>query len=240
MSNVITICRFNKDETVFDVVPLSVKRDWMSESRDNFAYKCLPLNIANQYGWVVLSPVDFTVTKTSGKSPEDISIHIDGAGFDKKFMSYFGESVLTLHLDFVVRTPKNYSLYVRGVPNWQKPGITPLDAVVEADWLPFTFTYNFRIDAPGTYSFIKGEPLFSFFPLERNSAENFTIKESFIEDDAEFFKDFEEFKQHSKDRALDDFYHRLYFKGKSPSKSFEIENHTTKLKFNEVCTRPEQ
>lgn len=233
MKNIVTIYRLEKDKTVFEVVPLKVKRDWMSDSREKFVYKCLPLNIANQYGWSVLSPVDFTISWESGRNPEDISIEIHDSGFDKKILSYFGESVLTLHLDFIVKTPENYSLYIRGVPNGQKAGIIPLDAIVETDWFPFTFTYNFRLNAPGVYTFKKGEPLFSFFPVERKTVETFNLLESYIEDNSELFEDFKEFNQHSKDRKLDEFYHRLYFKGKIPSKNFEIKNHTTKIGFNE-------
>jgi len=237
MSNIITIHRFNKNHSIFDVVPLKVKRDWMSDSREKFVYKCLPLNIANQYGWAVLSPVDFTISWESGTTPKDISIKIHEPGFDKKILSYFGETVFTIHLDFIVKTPENYSTYVRGIPNGQKPGIAPLDALVETDWLPFTFTYNFKVSSPGEYYFKKGEPLFSFFPVERATVENFELVESFIEEDEHLFADFQEFNQHSKDRNFDDFYHRLYFKGKTPSKDVNIKNHTTKLNFNEICTR---
>jgi hypothetical protein len=240
MKNVVTIYRFNKDQTIFDIVPLKVKRDWMSSSREKFVYKCLPLNIANQYGWAVLSPVDFTVFWDSGTTPEDISIKIHQPGFDKKILSYFGEAVLTVHLDFMVKTPENYSIYVRGVPNREKPGVIPLDALVETDWLPFTFTYNFRLISPGTYHFKKGEPLFSFFPIERATVENFSLVEAFIEDDKDLYADLQEFNQHSKDRNFDDFYHRLYFKGKTPSKTVNIQNHTTKLAFNKICTRSDR
>jgi len=238
MKNVITIHRLDKDKSIFEIVPLKVKRDWMSNSKEKFAYKCLPLNIANQYGWAVLSPIDFTIIWKEGTDAKDISIETKDPEFNKKIMSYFGESIFTLHPDFIVQTPKNYSLYVRGIPNGQRSGIIPLDALVETDWLPFMFSYNFKINVPGTYLFKKGEPLFSFFPVERNTVETFALVDAFIEDSPELFEDYKELKQHATDRRADDFYHRLYFKGKTPSKTFEIENHTTKISFREMCTRP--
>jgi hypothetical protein len=36
--------------------PGRVARDWMDESRERFAYRCLPLNIANAHGWEVATP----------------------------------------------------------------------------------------------------------------------------------------------------------------------------------------
>ncbi len=34
----------------------NVKRDWMDETSSKFAYRCLPLAIANQIGWWILQP----------------------------------------------------------------------------------------------------------------------------------------------------------------------------------------
>lgn len=240
MKNIVTIYRLNKDRsTLFDVVPLKVKRDWMSDSKDNFAYKCVPLNIANQYGWAVLSPVDFTVTWNSGTEVKDIVVDVQEERYKQRFISHFGESVLTIVLDFIVKTPENYSIYVRGIPNQQKVGITSLDAIVETDWLPFTFTYNFRLNSPGVYTFKKGEPLFCFFPIERATVENFDLVESHIEEDEPFYDDLRNFIEHSEDRDFGSS-NRLYFKGKTPTKTFDIKNHTTRVTFNEKCTRPDK
>lgn len=234
MKNKVIINRLNKDKRVFDIVPLRVKREWMTSTRDKFAYKCLPLNIANQYGWAVLCPFDFSVVWMGGTDAPDVDVIIKDDNFDKQSIAtYFGESTLTFHPDFVIQTPENYSLYIRGIPNYSKPGIFPLDAIVETDWLPFTFTYNFKITTPGIYDFKKGEPLFAFFPIERNTVEAFDLEEIWIEENPnpDFAIDFKAFERHAVDRKHDDFHHRLYLQGKSPNKIHQIKNHITKLLF---------
>jgi hypothetical protein len=35
------------------------KREWMDETFESFAYRCLPLSIANAHGWEILSPATF-------------------------------------------------------------------------------------------------------------------------------------------------------------------------------------
>ena len=40
--------------------PSPVRRHWMDQSP--YAYQCLPLVIANQWGWQILCPVDVRVT----------------------------------------------------------------------------------------------------------------------------------------------------------------------------------
>lgn len=231
MKDKIIVHRLFKDKTVFKIVPLRLKRDWMTNSKNKFAYKCLPLNIANQYGWAVLSPVDFSIVWWEGKAPEDIEVIVKDPNFDSSVLTYFGESVFTLHPDFIIQTPENYSLYIRGIPNESMPGIKPLDAIVETDWLPFTFTYNFKMLSPGIYEFKKGDPLFCFFPIERGTVENFKLVESFIEEDKEFSEEFNAFERHSVERRHDEFHHRLYLQGKSPTKKYKIKNHITSLLF---------
>ena len=228
----VIIHRLFKNKTIFNIVPLKAKRKWMSDSKKSFAYRCLPLNIANQYGWAVLSPVDFSIVWWGGKNPEDVEIIIKEDNFDDKVLTYFGESVFTLHPDFIVQTPENYSLYIRGIPNDSKPGIKYLDAIVETDWLPFTFTYNLQLMIPGIYDFKKGEPLFTFFPIERNSVENFKLKEIFIGNSPELNRTFIEFEKHSTERFENNSHHRLYFDGKGPNnETYNIKNHITKLIF---------
>ena len=50
-------------EVVEDPMPLQSAnrtRQWMEDTVDRFAYRCLPVAIANQVGWDILCPVAFT------------------------------------------------------------------------------------------------------------------------------------------------------------------------------------
>ena len=44
-------------------------RSWMDETSDAFAYRCLPLNIANAHGWEFLSPCAFSARWDGGSDP---------------------------------------------------------------------------------------------------------------------------------------------------------------------------
>lgn len=231
MSKEIVLNRLYDGQQIFKVEPLGIKRKWMTESRKQFAYKCLPLNIANSYGFAVYSPADFTITWWGGKEAPSIEIDSPDPEMHETILSYFGESVFTVHLDFIVKTPENYSIYIRGVPNQMERGFIPLDAIVETDWLPFTFTYNFMLVEPGIYEFKKNEPLFIFFPIERNTVENFKLVDRSIEEDPEMLEDFREYAKISKDRAEKSYHPRLYLNGRGPNKVFKIKNHIKKLIF---------
>jgi hypothetical protein len=193
----VVINRLFDGPPIFPVVPLTAKRNWMNESRDKFAYKCIPLNVANQYGYAVLCPADFTLDWWGGKEEKDVDFYVTSEEdyFIDHLHSYFGGGTFTIHVDFIIRTPEGFSTYIRGVPNETKQGLKPLDAIVETDWLSYTFTYNFLLTEPGSYSFKKGEPLFVFFPIERNTVENFKLIESKIENNPELSEDFKDYHE---------------------------------------------
>lgn len=236
MKNTVEVLRLHRDHVWFEIEPMNMQRDWMHTSTQKFAYKCLPLGIANQYGWQVLSPTDFSVSWFGGKKVSDVSIDVKDPEFERYFNSHFGESTLTINLDFIIRTPQNYSIYIRGIPNKTYGIIRPLDAIVETDWLPFTFTYNFLFMEPGTVSFKKGEPLFCFFPIERATVENFEIVNKNMEDTPEVLKDYQEFSlaraSHLKSGYDAGVFQKFYINGEGPNKKYNIKNHLKKVFFS--------
>jgi hypothetical protein len=144
-----------------EMVPADAARGWMDASPQRFAYRCTPLSIANGTGWELLCPYDFSATWTGGRKITDISIKAVSPEFqglvDSFAQSHFGEAVLTLQPGYLFRTAPGWALWVRGSPNHPAINIYPLEGIVETDWLPFTFTMNWRFSYPGTVHFRKGD-----------------------------------------------------------------------------------
>jgi hypothetical protein len=236
MTQSITIYRTIPDQKIFEIVPLSIHRDWMANSREKYAYKCLPLNIANQYGWAVLSPVDFSVSWYGGANEDSVEVTSGDPNFSEHLViSHFGEGTFTLQLDFIIKTPENYSTYIRGIPNKPDKILKPLDAIVETDWLPYTFTYNFMFTDTGIVDFKKGDPLLCFFPIERNSVENFVLSEQPLTDNAEMSDDYQKLLAMRLDAANKNVgkvvLQRFYNTTEAPHKKFKVKNHVRRLLF---------
>lgn len=179
---------------LFEVVPLNKRRAWMNNTSKAFAYHCMPLTIANEHAWGVPSPGYFEAEWNGGPDQEDMNIYFDADSFSFEWVSsHFGNGVLTINVDFILKTERGISTYVRGMPNYFKRGIQPLDAIIETDWLPYTFTYNYIFTQPGRVSFEKDEILFSFFPVRRTWIESFDLVEKNIQDNVEFYKKYKEY-----------------------------------------------
>lgn len=192
------------EDSLFKIVPLNKRRDWMNTTTGAFAYHCMPLVIANEYAWGVPAPAAFEAEWNGGQGTRDISVYGE-PGVSDWAISHFGNGVLTISVDFVLKTDRGISTYIRGVPNYFKKGIQPLDAIVETDWLPFTFTYNYLFTDPGRVRFEKDEILFSFFPVRRAWVESFDIVEKDIKENQDFY---DKYLQYSTSRA--DHLHKSY------------------------------
>jgi hypothetical protein len=148
------------------IVPARADRDWMDTTNERFAYRCTPLSIANASGWELVLPFSFEASWLGGADRSEIVIRSNDADprLERLVTSHFGHGVLTFHTGWLFRTPPGWALWVRGAPNTSKRNIAPLDGLVETDWLPFTFTMNWRFTRMGTARFEKGEA-FCFITL---------------------------------------------------------------------------
>lgn len=144
------------------------------EATGGFAYRCLPLNIANAHGWLILNDAPFLAQWSGGHGLDAVIIEqtqADGARLMAS--SHFGHGVLTFQIDCLFRTEPGYDLWVTGPTNMIKDGIAPLSAVVETDWSPFTFTMNWRFTRKSTaIAFEHREPICMIFPVQRGLLES--------------------------------------------------------------------
>jgi hypothetical protein len=190
------------------LVPGRSDRDWMDATSNRFAYRCLPLLIANATGWEMLCPLGFSATWDGGAGVEAIVCHIDEleAPFDTYVTSHFGNGVLTFSPGYLFQTDPGWALWARGAPNWPKDGIAPLDGLVETDWLPFTFTMNWIFTRPGTVRFEKDEPIAFVTPVPHLQIENIVPEIRPIADAPELKQEYRTWALSRTDfnRALDD------------------------------------
>ncbi len=173
---------------VFPIKPANQKRNWMDTSNQKYAYRCLPLTIANSYGWEILSPARFVATWNGGANPSDVAIKLlEGSQIAS---SLFGEGTFTWHTGYVFKTEYPYALYVTGAPNYPKKNIIPLSGIVETFWLPFSFTMNWRFTQPGEVIVEKDEPICQIFPVDITLFDYIEPEIRTLEEDKEFYTDY--------------------------------------------------
>ena len=166
------------------------RREWMDETQDRFAYRCLPLSIANQTGWEVLSPAGFTARWNGKNGLDAISIKFDEAP-SPLVGSHFGHGILTFNLGYLFRTTKAHNLWVKGPTNQFKDGISALEGIIETDWTPFTFTMNWQFTRKRhKIRFEKDEPICTILPYPRHYVGKFDPKLKVINENPKLYNQY--------------------------------------------------
>jgi hypothetical protein len=249
-----------------------VDREWMDATHQRAAYRCLPLAIANQAGWLVPCPAAFSVSWDGGAAINNVHITFDPPGGkradsdpfapivvslnepdtevrgDARISSHFGNGVITFSIPYLFRTPRGINLWVKGPTNWIKDGIQPLEGIVETDWLPATFTMNWKLTRPHhSVHFERGEPICMVVPIPRGLSEEMEPVYAPLDADPELAREYREWERSraafnadlagQRPEAVKRGWQRDYLKGRTVAGS-EAEEHQTRLHLREFADAP--
>jgi len=220
------------------------RRDWMDAMPNKFAYRCLPLTIANQTGWIVNNPVGFTAAWTGHAAAGNVHFRFDtdAATWGGWVNNQFGHGIITWNTPFLFRTrPVDSRLLILGPANRFKHGVQPLTAIVESDWMNASFTMNWKLTGPGqVVRFDAGEPLFQVVPLVSNlcaDLEGATVTYRRLAEDATVSEAYrlwqqarDDFHKAKRDGLVDgDAWQKDYFKGRDMLGRVVTSGHKTKI-----------
>ncbi len=188
-----------------------VDRAWMDATDQHFAYRCLPLAIANQAGWLIHNPATFNVWWDGGPHLDSLQLQFGAApsnpwsfsidshslggssAADERIKSHFGSGVLTFSIPYLFRTPPGVNLWVKGPTNYFKDGAHPLEGIVETDWLPATFTMNWKVTRPHhPIHFARGEPICMVVPVPRGLLESLDPMRKLLAEEPELQREYQE------------------------------------------------
>ena len=222
------------------------RRDWMDATPNKFAYRCLPLTIANQTGWWFYNPVGFTAIWNGFPEPGNVQILFDSGPvlWGQWVNNQFGEGIITWNTPFLFRTrPAGSRLLVTGPINHFKPNAAPLGAIIESDWISMSWTMNYKITAPQVpIRFDVGEPLFQVIPIGTNvcaDLENAKVTFQRLSDDPQAHKSYMEWSagrtmfhdQKNRGEVQPDAWQKDYFQGREAGGGGSAApQHMTKIK----------
>ncbi|CAK0740914.1 DUF2071 domain-containing protein [Azospirillaceae bacterium] len=229
--------------------PAPVDRAWMDNTADRFAYRCLPLSIANAHGWEILSPCAFSARWNGGDGRDAITVS-SRACPSLLPVSHFGYGILTFHVLAMFRTEPGYNLWVSGPSNLPKDGIVALAGVIETDWAPSPFTMNWKFTRPGVeVAFEEGEPFCFFFPVVRGLLDATEPEIHLMSEHSDVERQYLEWSA-SRSQFLDDLaksdpvaqragWQKDYFRGVRPDGEIGVSDHKTKIRPKPFRTKDE-
>jgi hypothetical protein len=229
------------------LVPAAPTRDWIEQTTNSFAARCLPMLIANQAGWFVLNDRTLRAIWLGGTGAD--SIVIEQAGhLPHSALSHFGHGVLTFTMPFLFRTAPGVAMLVRGPANAPKDAIAPLEGLVETEWSVATAAMSWRFTRPNTWiEFTQDEPICMVVPQRISLLEDARPEVREIAQDPETRAQYEAWRR-SRDQfnksvlrrdpeAMKQGWQRHYFQGTAPrvdeNPPIVAPTHRTRLKLRE-------
>ncbi|MDM9623354.1 hypothetical protein A6U87_07275 [Rhizobium sp. AC44/96] len=220
--------------------PAPVDRDWMNATDERFAYRCLPLNIANAHGWEILCTSAFSASWDGRKGKDAIRVR-SRSGTIASAVSHFGDGILTFHVPCLFRTEAGMDLFVTGPINRPKDAISPLSGVIETDWSPYTFTMNWKFTRPfQKVYFDADEPFCHLFPVKRGGLESIEPDIRNLSDNPDLNREYDQWTKSRNtfnadlgdqdSRAAQDRWQKSYFRGEAPSGASGPGDHRSKLR----------
>ena len=250
MSEPVKLTAYVVDGHNVTIRPAPVEREWMEMSADRFAYRCLPLNIANVYGWEILSPHGFTAVWSGSSEIDAIRIEPDAGTPAAMAISHFGGGVLTFHVACLFRTTPGYDLWVQGPVNHPKDGIQALTGVIETDWSPYAFTMNWLFTRPDLpIRFEKDEPFCHIFPVKRGELDAVQPELRVLSENPDLKRDHDAWSA-SRQKFMEDLqepgseahaagWQKLYYRGLGPDgQKSGPEDHRTRLRLKPFTKAP--
>ena len=226
-----------------NIRPAPVERSWMDKTGERFAYRCLPMNLANAYGWEILNPIGFEAVWSGGDDLKSIKITPD-FGADAPAVSHFGFGVLTFHIPCVFRTPPGIDILVQAPINHPKDGIAGLSGIVETDWSPYSFTMNWMFTtAEVPVRFEMAEPHCHIIPIRRGELEIVEPELRSLSDEPQLKSQHESWAK-SRDRFMLDLgdpgseahgarWQKLYYRGLMSDGQQSEADHRTRLRLKQ-------
>lgn len=158
----------------------------MDQTYKKHAYQCLPLTVANVYGWEIVLEQDVVVLWRGGNTvPEILHGAVSGSGRTIASASIVG--MVSFHMGWIVSTDNNISCWFSGSPNSPVDGAYPLTASVPTWWWPDEVQMNWMLQKENEEIVFKANTPFCFFmPYDESVIPSIEIEVSDAFSDADF------------------------------------------------------
>ena len=157
-----------------EVLPLSIKRDWMDNTWESHAYKCFPVGLTNQLGWGISFPEDisFIWDGITDSTPDHVKI-LSG---EKYAYSGRANGTVSFNTGLMFSTEENLSLLSMPVPNLFIDGAVPFTTLMSTSFFRGELPCAWMITKPNEVITIKaGTPIIAILPIDLEALQNSEI-----------------------------------------------------------------
>lgn len=169
---------YRKDGISANISQIQLKRDWMDDTFEKHAYRCIPVTLSNGLGLGISFPEDisFIWDGITDTSPHHIKI-LSG----EKYCSLGrGNATLSFNTELYIRTDENISMLHMPAPNFFIDGFQAYTTIISTSFFNSPFPCAIRVTSPNKIITIKAnQPIVSIIPISLSEINkmNFYLKD---------------------------------------------------------------
>ena len=159
---------------LFDIQPMSIKRDWMDATAENHAYRCFPVTQANVVGWSLSCSEDikFIWDGVTDATAEHVKIFSPEGAYSGR-----GQSSISLNTGLVFRTDENTSLLTITPVNYFSEYFETMSSMISTSFYDNPLPLAIRAKKANEEVVIKaGTPIATIIPISLTNLNNSTIE----------------------------------------------------------------
>lgn len=160
---------------LFEISPMSIKREWMDQTSENHAYRCFPVTQANVVGYSLSckEDINFFWDGINDQTPDHIEIIKAPEG------SYGGrgQSSISLNTGLIFKTDKDVSIFTINPVNYFSNDFETMSNLISTSFYDNPLPLAIKAKSPNKNVIIKaGTPLATIIPISLSSLNNTLIE----------------------------------------------------------------
>jgi hypothetical protein len=159
--------------SIFEIAPMSIKRDWMDATAENHAYRCFPVTQANVVGYSLscTEDIEFLWDGINDQTQDHVTIFSPEGSYSGR-----GQSSISLNTGLVFRTDQDVSIFTFTPVNYFSDEFETMSSLISTSFYDNPLPLAIRAKAPNKRVVIKaGTPIATILPISLTSLNNTEI-----------------------------------------------------------------
>jgi hypothetical protein len=161
-------------EALFEIKPMSIKRDWMDATSENHAYRCFPVTQSNVIGWSLacLEDIEFIWDGINDQTSDRVEIFSPEGAYAGR-----GQSSISLNTGLIFRTDQDVSIFTINPVNYFNDEFETMSSLISTSFYDNPLPLAIKAKVANKRVVIKaGTPVATIIPISLSNLNGTDIK----------------------------------------------------------------
>jgi hypothetical protein len=159
---------------LFDIKPMSIKRDWMDATSEGHAYRCFPVTQSNVIGWSLscVEDIEFIWDGINDQTSDRVEIFSPEGSYSGR-----GQSSVSLNTGLVFKTDKDVSIFTINPVNYFSHEFETISSLISTSFYDNPLPLAIKAKVANKRIFIKaGTPVATIIPISLSNLNGTNIE----------------------------------------------------------------